>query len=84
MNGLYGGFKLEPIEPWFYDLVWVKLTKKTMKKAPKFMMIYQCSVCNLDSGMTEEDKPHCYYCDEETEMKLISNKKSLQRSLQIV
>jgi len=45
-----------------------------MKKEmpPKFMMIYLCSSCGLESGYTENDKPVCRYCDATTSMKLIS------------
>ena len=47
-----------------------------MKKEmpPKFMMIYLCSSCGLESGCTEKDKPFCYYCNARTSMKLISKK----------
>jgi len=44
--------------------------KKEMK--PKFMMIYLCSSCGLESGYTENDKPVCRYCETKTRMELIS------------
>ena len=35
-------------------------------------MIYSCIKCGLDSGYTELDAPSCRYCDEITEMTLVS------------
>ena len=35
-------------------------------------MIYRCIKCGLESGYTELDAPSCRYCDESTEMTLIS------------
>lgn len=33
------------------------------KKKPQFMIIYQCLKCGFDFGLTELDKPQCFYCD---------------------
>jgi len=44
------------------------------KPQPRCMMIYRCEACKMDSGFTENEKPFCRYCDDKTEMKLISNK----------
>lgn len=43
-----------------------------MNEKPKFMMIYRCIICGMDSGYTELDAPFCRYCQEITEMTLIS------------
>jgi len=45
-----------------------------MKKEipPKFMLIYLCASCGLESGFTEQDNPVCRYCDKKTKMELIS------------
>ncbi len=43
-----------------------------MKEKPKFMLIYRCIKCGLESGYTELDAPSCRYCDESTEMTLVS------------
>jgi len=45
------------------------------KSKPEFMIIYLCSKCNLDSGYTEHEKPICRYCEEKTEMTMISKEK---------
>lgn len=44
-------------------------------KKPEFMMIYKCSSCGMDSGMTEGEQPVCHYCDKETTIELISKQK---------
>jgi hypothetical protein len=33
------------------------------KEKPQFMVIYQCLKCGFDFGITEQDKPKCFYCD---------------------
>src|SRR5438309_5212923 len=45
-----------------------------MKKKPKYMMVYRCLNCGLDSGYTENEKPVCRHCEDRQEMKLISRK----------
>jgi len=48
---------------------------RTMKKKkPRFMMIYRCASCGMDSGFTEKEKPVCRYCDVKKDMTLISKK----------
>ncbi len=37
------------------------------KKLPQFMMIYRCTKCGQESGMTELKEPMCYYCEEATD-----------------
>lgn len=44
------------------------------KKKPRFMMTYLCASCNMDSAVTENDRPFCRYCDKKTEMTLVSKK----------
>ncbi len=29
----------------------------------KYMVIYSCTACGQESGMTEQDAPHCYTCE---------------------
>lgn len=36
------------------------------------MMIYKCSVCRKESGYADNDTAECRYCDEKTEMTLVS------------
>ena len=45
-----------------------------MKQIPQFMIIYKCAVCGLDSGYTELDVDVCRYCDEPTELTMVSKK----------
>src|SRR5688572_24732056 len=47
----------------------------SMKSRPKFMLIYLCDSCRLESGYTEQDHPVCRYCNEKTNMELISKQK---------
>jgi hypothetical protein len=44
------------------------------KKKPRYMMTYLCASCNMDTAVTENDKPFCRYCDKKTVMTLISKK----------
>lgn len=37
-------------------------------------MTYLCASCNMDSAVTENDRPFCRYCDKKTEMTLVSKK----------
>ena len=39
---------------------------------PKFIIIYKCDVCSLESGYTEQDIPVCRYCRAQTNMVEIS------------
>ena len=39
------------------------------------MIIYQCSNCKMDTGLTELQEPVCRYCENPGEMKLISKEK---------
>ena len=53
--------------------------RKRYGSKPEFMVVYLCSKCELDSGMTELDEPKCYYCmhteEGAGELKLISKEK---------
>ncbi len=51
------------------------MKEKDRGQHAEYMMIYVCSTCGLDSAFTETEKPVCRYCDEPTEMKLISKEK---------
>jgi hypothetical protein len=42
------------------------------KKKPKYILVYSCQICGLESGYTELDKPLCRYCDIETPLTLVS------------
>lgn len=47
------------------------------KQIPQFMMVYRCTKCGQESGMTELREPTCYYCDEATgpqDLELVSQK----------
>lgn len=46
------------------------------KNLPQFMMVYRCTKCGQESGMTELKEPSCYYCDEASpaDLELISQK----------
>jgi ribosomal protein S14 len=43
----------------------------TKRDKPKYIMVYRCEVCGLESGYTELDLPLCRYCREETTMTLV-------------
>ena len=38
---------------------------------PKYILVYRCEMCGLESGYTELDPPLCRYCHEETVMTLV-------------
>src|SRR5580693_7668504 len=42
---------------------------------PKFMLVYRCHVCGMESGYTEQDKPKCRYCNKKTIMTIVSKEK---------
>ena len=47
------------------------------KPLPQFMMVYRCTKCGQESGMTEFREPTCYYCDDATgpeDLELVSQK----------
>jgi len=41
------------------------------KKKPKYILVYCCQICGIESGYTELDKPCCRYCNKETPLTLI-------------
>ena len=45
------------------------------KKKPKYILVYSCQICGIESGYTELDKPLCRYCDKETPLTLVSKEK---------
>ena len=45
---------------------------ENLKQKPQFMMVYRCSSCDMESGMSELELPSCRYCDATTGLTLIS------------
>jgi uncharacterized Zn finger protein (UPF0148 family) len=39
---------------------------------PKYMLLYKCSACGMDSGFLENEEAYCRYCDSPSEMQLAS------------
>jgi hypothetical protein len=45
------------------------------RKQPKYIIVYCCQTCGIESGYTELDKPLCRYCDKVTPLTLLSKEK---------
>jgi hypothetical protein len=45
------------------------------KKKAKYILVYSCQTCGMESGYTELDKPLCRYCDKETVLSVVSKEK---------
>ena len=44
------------------------------EQPPKYMMLYVCRSCGQESGFSEQDTPHCRYCEEGGELVLVEKK----------
>ena len=54
---------------------------ENQKEKPKYIVVYRCSGCDMESGHSDLDEPSCHYCDATTGLTLVSKELITPESL---